>query len=90
MILSIWTDMFLHKYLIRVDDPDEPIEKIRTAMQPYLHGYQGDVYYYSIDQDSYLDPDQSLYENMIGMNEQIVMITEPEILERGLPVPQAM
>ncbi|WP_283651223.1 hypothetical protein [Ileibacterium valens] len=86
MILSVWTEKFLHKYLVRVDDPQQPINGLKNLMKPYLAGYDGDIYYYSIDQNLMLHPDQSLYENMIGMNEQILLITPEDAQDYQLLV----
>lgn len=84
MIISVWTDMFLHKYLVRIDDPDQPIQGIYQSIRNDPRFTPEQIHYYSIDQNQFLNPALSASENMIGIHEQILMVTPSDLKEYGL------
>lgn len=84
MTVTVWTDLFMHCYLCRIQDVWAPLRRLSQELAEQKLARENPMYFYSIDQQAFLDPEKSAAENGIGMHEQIVLISGEEARISGI------
>lgn len=87
MCITVWTQLFLHKYLVRIENLYAPLKELQEAMASFLDPDDRNIHYYSLDQNIFLNPECSAAENLIGVQEQILLITSREADASGIELP---